>query len=242
LLGLSAGLFAFGGWHMVTYSAAETEDAPRTIPRALMIGTAIVTVAYIALNGAYLAVLPLPQILASPRVAADAAAAIAGPRASAIVGVLVVISAFGAMNGIILACPRVYLAMADDGLVFRSMGAIHARFRTPHVAIAAQGVWSCVLALTGTYRSLFTRVVYTEWIFFGALAIGLLRMRRRRGYAPGFRVPGAPVVPLLFAAACVLIVVNQIAADPRESAIGVSMVIVGLPVYLVWTHVRHRLP
>ncbi len=232
LLAVGAGLFAFGGWHMVTYSAGETEDPRRTIPRALMLGVVTVTIVYIALNGAYLMVLPIEGVLASPRVAADAATIAGGTHAATAVGALVVLSAFGAVNGIILAGPRVYLAMARDGLAFRWMGVLHGRFRTPHLAILAQGLWSAVLVLTGTYRGLFTRVVYTEWLFFGALAVGLLRARRRVDYAPVFRVPGGGAVPLLFAAACLLIVVEQIAAAPFDSVIGLLTVAAGLPVYL----------
>ena len=233
LLAVGAGLFAFGGWHMVTYSAGETEDPRRTIPRALMLGTLTVTAIYIALNSAYLAVLPVNRVLSSPRVAADAAEAVAGPHASAIVAALVVVSAFGAMNGIILAGPRVYLAMARDGLAFRWVEAVHRIFRTPHHAILAQAIWSSFLVLTGTYRSLFTRVVYTEWLFFGALAVGLLRARRRPGYRPTFTLPLGPALPVLFAAACVMIVIDQIASAPLESLIGLSIVAVGLPAYML---------
>jgi APA family basic amino acid/polyamine antiporter len=239
LLAVGAGLFAFGGWHMVTYSAGETEDARRTIPRALLLGTLTVTAAYMALNAAYLAVLPAERVLSSSRVAADAAAAAAGPRAAALVAALVVVSAFGAVNGIILAGPRVYLAMARDGLAPRWIGDVHERFRTPHHAIVAQAIWASLLVLTGTYRGLFTRVVYTEWIFFGALAIGLLIARRRPHYEPAFRLPAVPVLPALFAAGCALIVVEHVAAAPIESLIGLSMVAAGLPVYAItregWT-------
>lgn len=234
LLAVGAGLFAFGGWHMVTYSAGETEDPRRTIPRALLLGTLTVTAAYIALNGAYLTVLPVERVLSSPRVAADAAAAVGGSRAAALVAALVVVSAFGAINGIILAGPRVYLAMARDGLAFRWMGDVHERFRTPHHAIVAQAIWSSLLVLTGSYRSLFTRVVYTEWIFFGALAIGLLMARGRRGYQPAFRLPAVPAMPVLFVAACVMIVIEHVAAAPMESLVGLSIVAAGLPVYVLW--------
>ena len=231
---LVAGLFAFGGWHMVTYAAEETRDPRRTIPRALMIGTAIVVVLYLALNAAYLTVLPLDRVLASTRVAADATQAAAGGGAETAISLLVVVSAFGAMSGIILAGPRVYYAMARDGLLFGWMSAVHPRFRTPSAAVAAQAVWASVLASTGTYRALFTRVVYTEWIFFGALALGLLRLRRTPGYAPAFRAAGGAAAPLVFAAVSAAIVANQIAADPRESLIGLALVAAGLPVYYVW--------
>jgi APA family basic amino acid/polyamine antiporter len=233
LLAVGAGLFAFGGWHMVTYSAGETENPQRTIPRALLLGTLTVTAVYIGLNSAYLTVLPIEVVLRSPRVAADAAMVAAGAHAAAGVGALVVVSAFGAMNGIILAGPRVYLAMARDGLAFRWVGALHGRFRTPHHAIVAQAIWSSVLVLTGTYRGLFTRVVYTEWLFFGALALGLLLARRRPDYRPAFRLPGGRGLPVLFAAACLLIVGEHIAAAPLDSLIGLSIVAAGLPVYLL---------
>ena len=234
LRALIAGLFAFGGWHMVTYAAEETRDPRRTIPRALMVGVAVVVAVYLALNAAYLLVLPLDRVLASNRVAADAAAAVAGPKAATAISALVVISALGAMTGIILAGPRVYYAMARDGLLFGWMGAIHPRFQSPHAAIVAQAVWASVLVLTDTYRALFTRVVYTEWIFFGALALGVMRLRGSAAYAPAFRAWGFPIAPLLFASICLAIVLSQIAADPVESASGLALVAAGLPVYYIW--------
>jgi APA family basic amino acid/polyamine antiporter len=234
LRAVAAGLFAFGGWHMVTYAAEETRDPERTIPLALTLGTALVVAVYLALNAAYLLVLPFDRVLASSRIAADATAAVAGPVAAAAVSVLVAVSSLGAMSGIVLAGPRVYYAMAEDGLLFGWMGAVHPRFRTPHAAIVSQAIWSSVLAFTGTYRVLFTRVVYTEWMFFAALAIGAMRLRRTAKLAPGFRAWGFPVAPLVFVLASVAIVVNQIASDPRESAIGLALVVAGLPVYAIW--------
>src|SRR5262249_50652847 len=115
------------------------------------------------------------------------------------------------------------------------MGAVHPRFKTPHVAIVAQALWSSVLVATGTYRALFPRVVYTEWIFFGALAVGLIALRRSPDYAPAFRAWGFPAAPLLFAATCAVIVANQFVIDPRESAFGLALVAAGLPVYYFWT-------
>jgi APA family basic amino acid/polyamine antiporter len=119
LRALVAGLFAFGGWHMVTYAAEETRDPERIIPRALMLGTAVVVIVYLSLNAAYLLVLPIDKVLASSHIAFDATAATAGPAAASAISVLVLVSSFGAMSGIILAGPRVYYAMAEDGLLFR---------------------------------------------------------------------------------------------------------------------------
>jgi basic amino acid/polyamine antiporter, APA family len=235
LLAISAGLFAFGGWHMVTYAAGETRDPERTIPRALLLGTLVVTLCYLSLNAAYLRVLPVPQLIASERVATDAASALVGHRGAAIVAMLVILSGAGSLNGIILGGPRVYFAMAQDRLAFGWLAAVHPRFRTPHAAILAQALWSSALVATGTYRQLFTRVVYTEWLFFGLMTIGLFRLRRRPSYAASYRVWGYPLVPALFVVACAAIIANQFAADPRESALGLLFVIAGLPVYYLWT-------
>jgi APA family basic amino acid/polyamine antiporter len=240
LLGLVAGLFAFGGWHMVSYTAGETVNPERTIPRALVLGTLIVTVCYIALNAIYLRVLSIDRVTASTRIAADAAEALVGPIGATLVAMLVILSTFGAVNGIILAGPRVYFSMANDGLFVRWAAALHPRFGTPARAIALQGLWACALVMTDTYRGLFTRVVYTEWIFFGLLAVGVLLLRRRSDYAPPFRMPLAPVLTVGFAGACVAIVVNQIVADPLNSVIGLAAVAAGLPVYSLWLAPRAR--
>ena len=146
---------------------------------------------------------------------------------------LVVGSTFGALCGIVLVGPRVYYALARDGLLFRWVGAVHPRFKTPHRAIVLQAAWSAILVATGTYRALFTRVVYTEWIFFAAMAVGLLLLRRRPGYGPAYRVAGGTAVPLLFAAAAAFVAVSQIAAEPANSAVGLLIVLAGLPVYAV---------
>ncbi len=227
-----AGLFSFGGWHMVSYSADETIDPARTIPRALLAGTLLVTVLYVALNSAYLHVLPMTAVASSTRVAADLADAIAPNAAGAeIVSALVILSTLGALNGVILAAPRVYFAMANDGLLFRRFSAVHPTFRTPHRAIALQAVWASVLIGTNTYRDLFTRVVYTEWLFFAALAASLFVLRKRADYRPAYRLAGYPLWCSLFVAASLFIVVTQIVNEPRSSLTGLLLVLSGLPVY-----------
>jgi APA family basic amino acid/polyamine antiporter len=242
VLAIGAGLFAYGGWHMVTYTAGETVDASRTIPRALALGTVIVTICYAGLNWVYLRVLPLAAVRASTHVAADAAQALVGATGARFVAALVLVSTIGAVNGIILVGPRVYYSMARDGLLFERLGAVHPRFRTPSVALALQAVIASLLAATNTYGALFSRVIYTEWIFFAAMAWGLMRLRRRPTYQPSYRVPAYPVLPLLFIVASLVIVASQIAAAPGDSAAGLGLVLVGLPVYFAWSHARHRLP
>lgn len=239
-LAIAAGLFAYGGWHMVTYTAGETRDPARTIPRALLIGMAVVTATYMLVNAAYIYVLPLADVASSTRVAAEATERVLGARAGGLIAGLVVLSALGALNGIILAGPRVYYAMAGDDLAFRWMGSVHRRWQTPHLAITAQAVWSCALVATNSYRQLFTRVVYTEWIFFSLLAAALFVLRRRGDYRPQFRAPGYPLLPAVFILVAVGVVINQLRADPRGSAIGLGLILLGLPVYFVWSHRRSR--
>ena len=231
LRAVAAGLFAFGGWHMVTYSAEETHEPTRTLPRALVIGMMIVILCYLALNSLYLAVLPIDALIASQRVAADAADALFGSGGGTLMAGLVVFSTIGALGGLILAGPRVYFAMAEDGIWPKWFAAVHPRYQTPHRAILLQGVWACVLLTTGSYRALFTRVIYTEWIFFALMALGLMLARRKPDYAPRYRVWGYPVVPAFFAIAALAVVVNQIASNPVDSAIGLGIVLAGLPLY-----------
>ena len=239
-LAMVAGLFAYGGWHMVTYAAGETRRAASTIPRALVLGTLIVTVCYAGLNAIYLRVLPLDALRASSRVAADAADVLMGSGGAGAMAVLVMISTFGAVNGIILAGPRVYYSMAHDGLLFRWVGEVHPRFQTPHRALVLQAVWASVLTLTDSYRALFTRVIYTEWLFFAAMAGALILLRRRPGYAPTWRIPLYPYIPIVFIGASLAIVVMQIAAEPVDSALGLGLVVLGWPVYLLWGRHDHR--
>jgi APA family basic amino acid/polyamine antiporter len=238
LLALIAGLFTFGGWHIVTYTAEETIDPERTIPRALMIGIGIATVCYVALNAVYFYVLPLDRVAASPRVAADAAVALIGSRGGAVISGLVAFSAFGAMSGSILAAPRVYFAMARDRLAFRWIGDVHPRFQTPHRAIALQAVWASVLVWTGTYRQLFSRVIFIEWAFFAVMAAGVFVLRRRPNYRPVYRMWGYPWVPIAFIIASAAIVINRLRSQPLDSVLGLALVALGVPVYLAWRQ-RH---
>jgi APA family basic amino acid/polyamine antiporter len=235
-LAVVAGLFAFGGWHMVTYAAEETREPEKTIPRALVTGVAIVTLCYIALNAAYFHVLRPDQIASSTRVAADAADAVLGTGGAALMSLIVAVSTFGALNGVILSGPRAYMAMARDRLLVSWAAAIHPRFQTPHRAILLQGLWAVILVSTGTYRALFTRVVYTEWLFFALMAAGLFRLRPRAAYRPAYRVWGYPVVPIIFILSSAYIVGNQIVAEPAQSLTGLVFVAAGLPVY--WLFVR----
>ena len=238
---LVAGLFAFGGWHMVTYTAGETTMPARSIPFALFAGVAIVTACYVLLNLVYLKLLPLDTVRSSTRIAADAADVMFGRGGAELLSTLVLISALGSLTGIILTGPRMYFAMARNGDAPRALAHIHPRFRTPDTAIVAQGIWASVLAATGAYRELFTRVVYTEWIFFALMAGGLFVLRRRKDYHPPYRAMGHPFVPAVFVLSSLVIVVHQVVVAPRQAAIGLGAVAIGIPVYYYLRHANHRL-
>lgn len=233
-LAVAAGLFAFGGWHMVTYTAEETINPTRTIPRSLMIGIAIVTVCYIGLNAIYLRVLPIEKVMTSTRVAADTFEVLVGTGGAGVISALVMFSAFGALNGIVMMGPRVYYQIAQDGRGLRWFNHLHPTFYTPDRAIILQALWASVLVATGSYRALFTRVIYTEWIFFALLALGVVLLRRRPGYAPAWRMPLVPLAPIVFVIVSAMIVVNQIRADLTNSAIGLAIVASAVPAYYFW--------
>ena len=156
--------------------------------------------------------------------------------------VVVLFSAFGALSGIVLAGPRVYYAMAKDGLLFQWAGEVHARYRTPHRAIVLQAVWSSVLVATGTYRALFTRAIYTEWIFFGLMALGVMIIRRRTDVRRQYSIWGYPWVPIVFAISAFAIVANQVVAEPKDSMLGLGMVVIGLPIYHFWARKTYAPP
>ena len=235
LLAMVAGLFAYGGWHMVTYTAGETRMPARTIPFALLTGVAIVTISYVALNLAYLRILPLEAVRSSTRIAADAADALVGRGGSSVMAALVMMSSVGGLTGIVLTGPRVYYSMAGDGLAPRWLDHVHPAFGTPSRAIVVQAIWSSALAATGAYRQLFTTVIYTEWLFFALMAAGLFVLRRRADYRPSYRTWGYPVVPIVFIVASLAIVINQFVSTPLQAASGLGLVALGVPIY----YLRH---
>jgi APA family basic amino acid/polyamine antiporter len=240
LLAMAAALFAYGGWHIATYSAEETVDPARTIPRALIQGTIIVTAAYLAMNAVYLYVLPLDEVSASTRVAADLADRLLGKGGGAVMSVIAMFSAVGGLAGAILGGPRIYFAMARAGELFSALGAIHPRYGTPHRAIVLQAVWASALVATGSFRALFTRVVYTEWFFLALMAVALMRLRWRPlpGYRRAYTMPGFPVLPGLFIIVSVAVALNALRRNPVDGAVGLSIVLAGIPLYFARRRMR----
>lgn len=232
-------LWAYEGWQYVTYSAGETVDPQRTFPRAFLIGSAILMGLYVSSSLGYIAALGPRSVAASNRVAATAVSAIVGPVAAKIVAAAILISMFSAAHSIVLTAPRVYYAMAKDGLFFERLAHVHPRFGTPALAIVAGSIWSAVLALTGTFEQLLTYVVFIGWIFYALAAASVFAYRRRQpDLIRPYRVPGYPVTPLLFILAAAVLVANTIITQPARSALGLGIVLVGLPAYFLWSRNR----
>ncbi len=226
-------LWAYEGWQFVTYSAGETLNPQRNLPRGLAVGTLVLVVLYLLANLGYLAVLGPAGVMGADRVASQAATAVLGPVAGRLLAGVALVAMFSAANSIVLTSPRVYFAMARDGLFFRRLAEVHPRFETPAIAILAGSTWSALLAVTGTFEQLLTYVVYSGWIFYGLGAGAIFIYRRREPDAP-FKVPGYPWTPALFVAAAAFIVANTLATRPREALVGSGIVLLGLPAYLFW--------
>jgi APA family basic amino acid/polyamine antiporter len=236
-LGMIGVLWAYEGWQYVTFSAGEAMNPQRTFPRAIVIGTASLIGIYVFANVGYLAALGTTGVASSDRVAAEAVSAIVGPSAAKLIAAVILVSIFSATNGLTISAPRVYYAMAKDGLFFGKLAEVHPRFGTPAVSIIAGTAWAMVLAASGTFEQLLTYVVFVGWIFYalGAACVMVLRWTRPDAERP-FRVPGYPWTPLLFIAAAVALVGNTIATQPGRAAVGIGVVLLGLPVYYVWRY------
>ena len=228
-------LWAYEGWHMLSFTAGEVKNPARVLPRSFFLGTVLVVLSYLSANLAYLRVLTLPALAQHQRVAATAMEILAGPRGRLFVSALILCSIFGALNGTILTGPRAYFAMARDGVFFSSVGRVHPRFHTPAVAVLLQGALSIVLAVSGTYEQLFTYVIFSAWIFYGAAVMAVLVLRRQRpSLERPYRIWGSPFLPIVFALAALGIVVNTMLTKPRESGFGLGIILLGLPIYFAW--------
>ena len=236
-------LWAYEGWQYVTFSAGEIRDPQRNFPRGLVMGTVTLIVLYCLANIAYLAALGPEGVARSSTVAADAVGAIMGPVAGQLIAATILISIFSAANSILLTTPRVYYAMARDGIFFRKLADVHPRFGTPALAVIVQAVWAMALALSGTFSQLLTYVVFTGWIFYALGAASIFVLRRKYPDAPRpFRVPGYPFTPLLFVIASTIIVINTLFTQPRLALVGVACVLSGAPAYLIWRRYGSRAP
>jgi APA family basic amino acid/polyamine antiporter len=242
-VGLIAALWSYDGWYGLTLSAGEVRDPGRNLPRGLVWGTTTVIVMYLLLNVVYLRALPVEAIAATPRIGESAAAALFGPGGARLVSLVVLVSIFGCLASTVLYAARIYLPMAQDGLFFSSLAEVHPRFLTPGRCLLAQGAWSAVLALSGTFSQLYTYAIFAATLFHAATGAAVFVLRRTRPDLPRpYRVWGYPVVPALFILACALLVANTLSERPLESLWGLGLVALGLPAYVGWRRRARRAP
>ncbi len=242
--GLGAGmigvLWSYGGWQHASFTAGEARRPERDVPLGMIAGTVIVTLVYLLANVAYLRLLPIDAIVRSPHVASDAARAAIGRAGGGLVAAMVAVSALGTAGIFTMTAPRLYWAMAERGLFFRSVAQLHPRWRTPVRAILLQTAWAIALVVAwGTFEEIVSYVLFVDWIFFGlaGAAVFVLRIRRRReglGTGGSYRVPGYPFVPGAFVAMSAWFVLSTLWGQPKQALAGGALLALGVPAYLLW--------
>jgi len=233
-LALVSILWAYDGWADLSFASGEVKEPQRNLPRAIILGTLAIIVIYLLTNVAYLYVNPIATVAQSRLVAADTMLAIFGRAGVVLVSLFVMISSFSSLNGSMLASPRIFFAMADDRLFFKSIASVHPRYKTPHVAILLAGLLGMALVLSRSFEALTDTFVLAIWPFYavGVAAIYPLRARRPDLARP-YRAIGYPVVPAIFVIAVAAFVVNAFVQDPLSTGITFALIAVGIPVYAV---------
>ena len=232
-------LFAYGGWQYQNNIASEILNPRRTIPRAMIIGMAVVVAVYVLANVAYLKTLGAAGLETSLAPAADTMRAVTGPVGGALIAAGIMFSAIGFVNTGILSAPRMLQAMAADGLFFRFAARLHPKYKSPSGGILIQTVWALALALSGTYGQLLDYVVFGDWIFFALIVATIFPYRRRDRDQPSsdtsaYRMPGYPLLPALFIIVAGFVVLSAIWSNPRNAALGVVLIAAGIPAFLFW--------
>lgn len=246
---LVAALWAFDGWNNLPMVGGELKNASRAFPIALGLGMAVVAGAYLLANVAYFYALPFGQILAAHSsahpealpVATIAAGTFLGHAGVAVMSVIFTVSAVGAMHGSLLSGARIPFAMAEDGLMFRFLARIHPRTHSPIAGVLLQGFVGCVLALSGTFDQLTDAVVFSSWIFYALATASLFKLRRqdaREKKRGGFLAPGYPFVPIIFIVVSVALLVNTVWTNPFASLLGLGVIALGIPVYLLLVRIH----
>jgi len=234
-LALLAVLWTYDGGYAVNCTAGEVKKPEKTIPLSLLLGTVIVVVVYLLMNSVYLAALPVEKMSGVARIGELTATSLFGQRAAGFAAAAITISSFGCLAATILYGPRVYYAMAESGLFFRSMSVIHPRFRVPGQAIIWQGVWASLLCLSGTYQTLYEYVVFALVLFFAATGAAVLVLRVKKPDLPRpYRAWGYPVIPLVFVLINLAVFGNSLYSQPRESLLGLLIILAGVPAFLYW--------
>ena len=235
LTGLIGVLFSVGGWHHASYMAGEAIDAPRTVPKAMFLGVLIVITMYLLVNLAYLRLLPLETIAGSPRVAGDAIATLA-PWGGQAVAVAIALSIFGTISIYTMSAPRIYFAMAKDGIFFRQLAYVHPRWRTPVVAMLVQVVWALVVLLyfRGLFDQIITFVTFLDIAFMGLAGAAIFVLRRKqKNTARPVRAWGYPIVPLVFVLISAAFALNTLLERPGQALPGLGLLLLGVVVFWV---------
>jgi APA family basic amino acid/polyamine antiporter len=237
-LALVSVMWAYDGWADLTFIAGEVKDPDRTLPRALLGGVAAVVLIYLAVNAVYLYLLPMAVMTSSKLVAADTAQRIFGNVGESVVSAMVILSAFGALNGSMMTGPRIFYAMAEDGLFFRPIAAVHARYRTPYAAILLATALGVGYISVRTFEQLADSFILGIWPFYALAVAAVYVLRRRTDLHRPYRTWGYPVTPFIFLLASVAMLVNAAVQDPRPAAIGVGLIALGVPVFYLWKRPR----
>jgi APA family basic amino acid/polyamine antiporter len=225
-------LFSYGGWQHASFLAGETKNPSRNVPVAMVTGAIVVIVIYLLVNVSYMLLLPLSAIGVSDKVAAEAVSTVI-PAGGMLVAGIIAISTFGTIGIYTLSSPRIYYAMAEDGLFFKSLSKVHPKFKTPVNAIIGQSIWAIVLLLFwGTFEDLITYTVSVEWFFFALGAAGIFIFRKRLKDTPRpYKTFGYPVTPLIFIGITLWFITNMMINKPLHMGIGIGFLLIGVPVY-----------
>jgi amino acid transporter len=241
-LALVSVLWAYDGFGDLSFVSGEIRDPQRNLPRAIIFGTIAIIVIYVSANVAYLYMSPIDEVARSPLVAADTMMALFGPVGAILVSSFVMISTFSSLNGIMLASPRIFFAMAADRLFFQAMSKVHPRYKTPYVAILLAAVLGMGLVLSQSFERLTNTFVLAVWPFYAVSIAAIYRLRRLRPDLPRpYRVVGYPIVPAIFIASVCWFVINALVNEPRPTLITFALILAGVPVYFVGFSSRRRI-
>ncbi len=226
-------MFAYGGWQTSSFISGELREPQKNLPRGLLLGVLGVIAVYLAVNFVCVRVLGTAGLAATDTPASEVMRLALGERGAKLIAVGIAISTLGFLSQGMLTAPRVYYAMAEDGLFFKSVGRLN-KARVPVVAIALQGLWAAVIALSGKYEQILNYVVSVDFIFFGMTAVCVFVFRQRAKTSNGYKIPGHPFTTLFFIVACLVVVVSTVYSYPTNSIIGFGILLAGWPVYLLW--------
>ena len=242
-LALVSVMWAYDGWGDLSFVGGEVKDPERSLPRALIVGTGAVVAIYLLVNAAYLYLIPIGAMAQSPLVAADAAQAVLGRLGVGLVAIVVMVATFSTLLGSMLTAPRIFFAMADDGLFFRRVARVHPTFHTPSVAIVLTGLLGIVYVAFQTFQQLADQFVVAIFPFYALAAAAVFVLRRRRPPAVvprAVRVLGYPVVPALFVLATLYMLGNALWQDPLHTGLAFLIILAGVPVYQIWLRAPRR--